>query len=841
MSKRREKKRKQSKAMGAGIESFAQTSQEIKSFPPGSFKSRHLLWIFPALIVINLFIYAQAGRYQFTHWDDPAYVSKNAEVSRGLTWEGVRWAFTASQEANWHPLTWLSHMLDVQLFGMASGPHHLVGVFFHIANTLLLFWILFRMTAAIGQSAFVAGLFAAHPLHVESVAWIAERKDVLSAFFFFLTIWAYIAYVRKPASRRYVLIALLFALALMAKPMAVTLPLILLLLDIWPLGRCHVGPGQWPVCLRLIREKAPLIVLSIASSAVTLWAQLQGGAVVKVDAYSLSSRAANALASYLAYLGHMFWPAGLSAFYPYSSVHALWALGCFLALACVTIVAIRFARHPYFLVGWLWYLGMLLPVIGLIQVGAQARADRYTYLPLIGIFVVIAWGIPKILNRLQRSEIPLAIIAGLLVCASAAVARNQVRCWENGVVLWEHALKAFPNSHFVHLNAGYELNERGEVAKAVQHYTEALRINPNFAEAHNALGVALIKQGRKDEAFDHFSQAVRIKPNYAEARNNLGVKMAELGKTDEAISNLTAASTMNPQDAQVQFDLGLALVKQGKSDEAIPYLSKALQLDPNFVVARDWMGNALSLQGKLDEAIAQYKEALRIKPDFAEARNDYGIALVNQGKLNEAIVQYREALRVKPDLVEAYNGLGNVLSMQNKPDEAIVQYKEALRMAPNWAEAHLNWGVVLAGQGKLEEAKAHYLEAIRIKPNLAEAHNKLGDALLMQRQSGAAIVQYKEALRLSPNDINAQYNLGIAWMTQSSYDEAIRNFSEVLRVMPNNIGAHGYLGLALLNKGREQEAIPHLKEVLRAKPDDKISRDALQAAQTRLAAKSKLR
>jgi protein O-mannosyl-transferase len=841
MSRKRGNKRRQARAIDPLIETASQASQEPISLPSGSFSSRNLLWIFPALIAINLFVYAQAGRYQFTHWDDPAYVSKNAEVSRGLTWEGVRWAFTTSQEANWHPLTWLSHMLDVQLFGMAPGPQHLVSVFFHIANTLLLFWILFRMTAAIGQSAFVAGLFAAHPLHVESVAWIAERKDVLSAFFFFLAIWAYIAYVRKPASRRYVLVAALFALALMAKPMAVTLPLVLLLLDIWPLGRLRLEPGQWPVCLRLIREKAPLIVLSIASSAVTLWAQVQGGAVVKVDAYSLSSRAANALASYLAYIGHMFWPSGLSAFYPYSSIHALWALGCFLALACATIVAIRFVKHPYFLVGWLWYLGMLLPVIGLIQVGAQAGADRYTYLPLIGIFVIIAWGIPKTLNRLQRSEIPLAIVAGLLVCASAAVARTQVHCWENGVVLWEHALKVFPNSHFVHLNAGFELNERGEVAKAVRHYVEALRINPNFAEAHNALGVALIKQGRNDEAFVHFSQAVRIKPNYAEARNNLGAKMAELGKTDEAIANLTEASVMNPQDAQVQYDIGLALVKQGKSSEAIPYLSKALRLNPNFVEALDWMGNALSTQGKMDEAIAQYKEALRIKPDFAEVRNDYGIALVNQGKLNEAADQYREALRLKPDLVEAYNGLGNVLSMQNKPDEAVAQYKEALRMAPNWAEAHLNWGVVLAGQKKLEEAKAHYLEAIRIKPELAEAHNKLGDSFLIQGQSGAAIVQYKEALRLRPNDVNAQFNLGIALMTQSSYDEAIKVFSEVLRVKPDNVGTHGYLGLALLNNGREQEAIPHLKEVVRAKPDDKIARDALKAAQTRLAEKSKRR
>ncbi len=842
MSKKRGKKRRQLQETDAGVNASARTSPEPKPFSTGSLKSPNFLWIVPALIGINIIIYAQVGHFDFTHWDDPAYVSQNVEVARGLTWEGVRWAFTTGHAANWHPLTWLSHMLDIQLFGMAPGPHHLVNLFFHIANTLLLFWVLFRMTAAIGRSAFVAGLFAAHPLHVESVAWIAERKDVLCAFFFLLAIGAYVEYVRRPNARRYLLTAVLFALALMAKPMAITLPFILFLLDIWPLGRLHPGPGQASVCRRLIWEKAPLILLAIASSAVTLWAQWHGGTVVKIEAYSLSSRAANALASYVAYLGNMFWPAKLSAFYPYSSSHILWIIGCFLALAGATLLAVRsFRRHPFILVGWMWYLATLIPVIGLIQVGAQARADRYTYLPLIGIFILIAWGIPEILGRLRYCRIPMAVAAGVILCALTWTSRSQAGCWVNGVALWEHALQAYPNSHLAHSNAGYELNERGEVDKAIQHYYEALRIKPDSAEAHNALGVALVKQGRNKEAMDHFSRAVRINPDYADARSNLGVKMADLGKTDEAISHLAAAAQMSPDNAQVQFDMGLALVKQGKGDEAIPYLSQALRLKPDFVEARNWMGNAYSIQGKMDDAIAQYKEALRINPGSANVRNDMGITLANQGKFEEAIEQYREALRINPDMAEAHNGLGNILSIQNKPDEAIAQFKEALRIAPDFAEVHRNWGGVLIKKGNLNEAITQFEKALRIKPDLVKARISLGDALLMMNRVNEAIAQYKEALRVNPGYVEARFNLGIALMTQSSYDEAISNFTEALRIMPNHAGVHGYLGLALVNKGRDEEAIPHLKEVLRVKPDDKIANDGLKMAQARLAKKAKPR
>jgi protein O-mannosyl-transferase len=824
MKKKRAKKQNETPAIPS-----SQLSQALKPIPHASFQSRNLLGILAALIALNVFIYIQMQSHDFTRWDDPNYVSQNFEVSHGLTWEGVRWAFTTGQEANWHPLTWLSHMLDVQLFGMAPGAHHLINLLFHIANTLLLFWILFRMTTAIGRSAFVAGLFAAHPLHVESVAWLAERKDVLCAFFLLLAIWAYIAYVRKPIARRYLSVAALFTLALMAKPMAVTLPVLLFLLDIWPLGRLNPGPGQMPVFLRLVREKVPLIVLAMASSAVTIGVQWRGGAVAALDSVPLSDRIANALASYVAYLGNMLWPANLSAFYPYGPLPELRVVVCFLAIAGVSVIAVRsVARHPYILVGWMWYLAALAPVIGLIQVGSQAKADRYTYLPSIGIFIVIAWVIPKALGRMPKT--PLAIAGSILICVLAAAAHSQAAYWINGTVLWEHALKLYPDSHFVHLSLGNEFYNRGEEAKALLHFSEAIRLCPTSAEAQNSLGRTLAGQGHIHEAFEHFSLALRFKPDYEDAHCNLGASLIDLGKIDEAMPHLATALRINARNSTAHYELGIAFFRQGKSDEAMDHFSEALRLKPGYAEAYNWRGTVLSEQGKQDEAIVQYNEAIRIKPDLADARNNLGIALARQGKFDEAVTQYKEALHAKPDMSEAHNGLANALSRQGKLDEAIVHYKEALRISPNNAGTYLNWGIALANQGELDEAIVHYKEALRISPNYAEARCNWGIVLAIQGKPDEAIAQYKESIRAKPYYVEARYNMGTALMMLSRFDEAIAQFSEVLRMWPDNIGAHANIGVALMNKGRKEEAIPHLKEVLRSKPDDKTVNELLRKA-----------
>jgi len=588
-------------------------------------------WVSLALIAVNLIVYASVWHDDFVNYDDYQYVSENADVSGGLTWHGVAWAFTTGAAANWHPLTWLSHMLDVQLYGLNPGAHHLTNLLLHIANTLLLFGLLHRMTGALGRSAFVAGLFAVHPLHVESVAWVAERKDVLSTLFWMLTLWAYVAYVRKPRLRRYLVVLLFFALGLMAKPMLVTLPFVLLLLDFWPLGRMAPGPNPagrwapsrewWATVVHLVWEKLPLLALSVASSIVTFVVQRRGGSVVSLDAIPLNLRLANALASYVAYIGKMLWPAHLAVLYPYAqSLPRWWIAGAFLGLIGTTVAVIWASRrHPYLPVGWLWYLGTLVPVIGLVQVGPQAMADRYTYIPLIGLFILVAWGVPDLLVRWRLRRIALPTAAGLVIAACAIAARGQVQYWESGTALWTHALEVTTGNYVAHTDLGVVLARQGRTDEAIREFREALRIKPGYADGHNKLGRALAEQGRLDEAIAHYTEALRNDPASAEAHNNLGLALARQGKLDESTHEFLEALRIQPDSAEVHNNFGVVLAGQGRTDEAIHEFQEALRIKPDYE-AHYSLGIALAKQGRTDEAIHEFLEALRIKPDDQEAR-----------------------------------------------------------------------------------------------------------------------------------------------------------------------------------------------------------------------------
>ena len=439
-------------------------------------------------------MYAPVRHHEFVNFDDSQYVSQNPEVTGGLNGRAVSWALTTGHAGNWHPLTWLSHLLDVELFGLDPGRHHLTSVALHLANTLLLFGLLFRMTGALFRSAFVAALFALHPLHVESVAWIAERKDVLSALFFLLTLSAHLAYVRRPGWSRYVLVVVLFALGLMAKPMLVTLPFVLLLLDFWPLGRA-AAPSAWR---RLIVEKLPLLALAIASSLVTLLVQQRAGAIKGLDLLPLSRRLATAVLACVWYAAKVVWPTHLAALYPYPAPVPSWqALGALAVLAAVSLIVLRAApRQPYLPVGWFWFIGTLVPVLGLVQVGSQPWADRYTYIPVIGLFIVVAWGAVDLLAGWRHRHVLLAGAAALVLVACAIAARRQVGYWRSSVVLWEHALEVTTANHRAESNLAHALAGQRRLEEAVAHYSAALRIKPDFAEAHNNLGLALAEQGQ---------------------------------------------------------------------------------------------------------------------------------------------------------------------------------------------------------------------------------------------------------------------------------------------------------------------------------------------------------
>ena len=599
------------------------------------------IWVCLLLVAATLAVYWQVQNFDFVNFDDNTYVYDNSHVQNGLTFENITWAFTATHASNWHPLTWLSHMLDCQLYGMNSGQHHLTNLLFHIANTLLLFFVLTKMTGSLWRSAFVAALFAFHPLHVESVAWVSERKDVLSTFFWLLTIYSYSLYVEHPAVNRYLLVVLCFTLGLMSKPMLVTLPFVLLLLDLWPLNRFSLeqpdrsnNAQQRSTALGLVLEKIPLFVLAAMSSAVTFYAQKQAQAIVPLEAIPFKVRTANALVSYANYIAKMIWPSNLAARYPHPGMHSgLKIAGACLLLAAVSLGVIRVIKHrPYFTVGWLWYLGTLVPVIGLVQVGGQAMADRYTYVPHIGLFIVIAWGAPELAAQWRHRKILLAVLAIALLSILTAVTWKQAGYWKNSITLFEHTLAVTSNNWL----------------------------------AHNNLGAALSAQGRMDEAMGHYLEAVRIKPDYVDAHNNLGKAFYKKGRTKEAISHYLQALRKKPDDAGTNYNLGNAFYRQGRAEEAIDHYLQALRIESDNADLHINLGAALTKQGRTDEAMKHYLAALRIKPDHVDAHYNLGAAFFAKGDIKGAIDHFSKVLKINPDDLYAKNNLKKLLLMQQQ-------------------------------------------------------------------------------------------------------------------------------------------------------------------------------
>jgi len=560
------------------------------------------LFLGVVLVLSTIAVYWQVWNYEFIGYDDNKYVTENHYVRQGITSESVIWAFTSTHASNWHPITWLSHMLDVELYGMNAGLHHLTNLLFHIFNSLLLFIVFRKMTACVWQSGILAILFSIHPLHVESVAWVAERKDVISTFFGMLTLWSYARYTQDRDVTRYLTVVGFFILSLMAKPMLVTLPFVLLLLDYWPLkqirsGQLHNRAAKSDTglpLLRLVYEKIPLFVLAGASSTVTFLAQKKGEAVALLDTHPPMMRVANALISYVKYLEKLIWPHDLAILYSYPDIVIAWQVfGACALLGGVTLFAVRCRkRFPWLFVGWFWYVGTLVPVIGLVQVGVQAMADRYTYIPAIGVFMILAWGIIELFANRPYKRMALSAVAAGVFLVLLTASRTQVSYWENSIRLFEHTLDVTEGNYVIHNNLGFELSLRGQKDEALEHYREALRINPDFELAHINLGSALFSQGKKAESFAYYQSVLKAKPNLSGVHHNYGILLLRTGK--------------------------------------------------------------------IEEAVFHFREALRFKPAYAEAYNSLGAALISQGKIQEAMANFRQAIRIKSDLVEAKTNLKNL-------------------------------------------------------------------------------------------------------------------------------------------------------------------------------------
>ena len=687
----------------------------------------------------TLAAYLPAGWNGFVDYDDGDYVTANPQVQAGLTWQTVAWAFTTGHASNWHPLTWLSHALDCGLFGQRAGPQHLVSVALHIANTLLLFLVLWRMTGARWRSVLAAAFFALLPLHVESVAWVSERKDVLSGLFFLLTLGAYASYagqLRAPSQGArpesgscpvwqrpffwYWLSLLFFALGLMSKPMLVTLPFVLVLVDWWPLRRLtRQGFGG------LVLEKLPFLALSLASCVVTFLAQKKGGAVSAV--LPLDARLGNAIISYVRYLAKTLWPAKLSVLYIHPGHWPLFeviAAAGFLALSSAAVVLLA-RRRPCVAVGWFWFLGMLVPVIGVVQVGIQSMADRYMYLPMIGLLLMLFWGLPDAPPSRPWRVRGLGSTAVLALAACAALAVRQERYWHDTVALFGHAVKVTDNNYLAYNNLGFYFSRHGKPAEAMADYRRSLQINPNYEDALNNMGYALAGQKKYQEAIGYYLAALRIRPNHPEVHNNLGNAVSELGRIDEAIQHYRVTLAQKPEHADAHNNLGVALAMQGQLDEAIVHFRKAIRFKPDDPSAHGNLGNALAVQHKLDEAIREYEQALRLQPDDTQTHNNLGNALAGLGKLDQAIAQYQQALRLDPRNLDARANLAGALAARGNLPSAVEHYQAALGLASNNPELHYRLAEVLLHLGRRDEAAAQFAAALQLRPGFSEARKQL--------------------------------------------------------------------------------------------------------------------
>jgi len=654
----------------------------------------HTLLICAALALAVIIAFEPVRHNDFVNYDDDRYVTESPHIYGGITGESVLWAFTVPHYYMYHPLTSLSHMLDCELFGLNASGHHLMSLFFHLANTLLLFAVLKTMTGRTWLSVFVAAAFALHPLQVESVAWASERKNVLSTFFWLLTIAAYVRYSARPAVGRYLLVVLASACGLLSKPTVVTLPFSLLLLDFWPLQRI-----RWPAkkspddsprptyktssILWLIIEKIPLFILSAVLSVITYVVQKSGGAVKTGQHLTIDIRIANAIASYIEYIGKIFYPRRLAPFYPHpgETLGFIWPLLCLLILAAVSAIVIYLARRRRYLAfGWLWYLGLLVPVLGLIQSGGQALADRYLYLPSVGIFIIVGWAAAELF---AKYKITLAAAAGIILAVLLLCTRTQIPYWKNNYTLYSHAVAVVEDNHVMENNYGDTLRKKGRFQEAIEHFDRAIQANPRYLIAYNNKGRAFLDLDKVDKAIEIFNQACRIDKNRYDTYNYLGL--------------------------------------------------------------------AYSQKDQLDLAVQNYEISIRLKPDYYQALNNLGIVLKAQGKIEQAVENWQKALKVKPDYPNAHYNLGLVRAREGKYNSAADHLEKTIKAKPDWPEAYYNLGGIYYRMGRVDLAVEHCAEALRLKPDYFKAGIVLAQILFQMERTGQALDCCYRVLQTEPN------------------------------------------------------------------------------------------
>jgi tetratricopeptide (TPR) repeat protein len=796
-------------------------------------ETRRLLAMSILLVGATLIAFWPSIHNDFIYFDEGDYLF-NAHVKNGLSWANCRWAFATGYAFNWHPLTWLSHMLDVQLFGLKPAGHHVVSMVIHIGNAVLLLWFLNKATSKPWRSFFVAGLFALHPLHVESVAWAAERKDVLSTFFFMLTLLFYARYVEQarrgegeegrlagsefsgmqervqkaaPASpglgpgrspslsgavKSYGLSLLFFTLGLMSKPMLVTLPFVLLLLDHWPLGRFNCGPGKsirsslWP----LVREKLPFLCLSLASCVITRL--VQAHAVWEI--MPLNRRVYNALASYLKYLGETFWPTGLVPYYPHPEIYTgqwatRWIWAAALCLVVISVLCVVWAwRRPWLGVGWFWYLGTLVPVIGLVQVGTQGMADRYTYVPLIGVFVSLVWSIAEVISETWLLERVAAVFGVTVLVVCAAMTRHQLRYWRDGVTAFGHAAAVNPFDSETHTMLAGVYAMSGQVDKAAPHFRMALLLNRASPKAHAGVGMILAGKGKVPEAIREFEKALKSEPGFDVALKGLRAAYWAQDRRAEAVEQSMRVLEAKPEDTQEHMYLGGMLWEMERREEAVAQYRDVVRLDPHDSVARYKLGYALSQMGYYREGAEELSEALRLGHKDFETYSEYGRTLAALGDLEAARLQFEAGLTLSPTNANLRVNLANALWMSGHTNDAVSNFAAAAVLQPGLAQETLNSGKALASAGQFAAALGKFSTAMRLHPDWPEAMS--ATAWVLATAPEPSVRNGPEALRLAERaaaltdkkDVHVLTTLDAAYAEAGRFPEAIAAAEETRNV-----------------------------------------------------------
>ena len=702
------------------------------------------------LSAASFIIYHEVGNYDFINLDDDIYVWANPYTQKGLTADGIEWAFSLSKTVDswtyWHPLTSLSHMLDCQLFGLNAGKHHLVNLFIHIINAALLYIVFYQMTGAIWRSAFVAILFAIHPLNVDSVAWIAERKNLLSTFFWILTMLAYVRYAVKPTTIRYLTIFITMAAGLLAKPMLVTLPCVLLLIDFWPMRRLRlsfvpistsVNRSFQPAPLsRLVLEKLPLLALSGLSIFFSIVSLNHHNAIITHETAALSLRIENALVSYVKYIAKIFIPQNMAIYYPFPEAIPIWQVfgaATLLSFAFITVI-ILLKKAPYMAMGWLWFTGTLLPVIGIIQGGIWPEmADRWTYVPAIGIFIMISWGSTAVVKKFKIPQAVSAILIILLTVYLILIARAQSNVWQNSITLFSHSLDVAEANHFIHYNLAETYARKGNKDEAIKHFKQALILNPQLARAHNNLGNILAQTNHPDEAIKHYFLALEINPNMLKTRLNLGKVLLNSGKLNKAIEQFRLCLKIDPENFKIYELLGKALARNKSFDEAIVSFKKAISLNPKSADAFNSMGGALAEKGEINKALEAFNKALSINPDFPHVHNNMGNVLMQQGRLEEALYHYEKLISGG---VEKQDSLTNknrdMLISLLTPDQRInVYFKTAIRFT---------------GEKNFHKAIEMFQRILAIAPNNSTIYYNISCLYSIQHRNADAINWLRQAV-----------------------------------------------------------------------------------------------